>query len=183
LLSVCEQPVVSKLSRHNAVSELDAAVDLRHTCGYVTMLRATAKRRSTATADSSGQSPTTSASDPTTTTAQVYRGQSVGIEIAPDSISTGSKDDPMDCAVTNFSDVEKASLHEDVNDLDRCSPMKYHAGSADMEVSDDQWVLLDCHFGVPLFDADVNRSVCRRIAKYGLCHRDRYFVVFFCMHL
>ena len=110
-----------------------------------------------------------SAGDPTTT--HVYRGQSVGIDVAPDGISTSSKDDPVDCAL----DIEKASLHDDVDGLDRSSPMKYRSGSVDTEVDEDEWVLLDCHFGVPLFDADVNQSVCRRIAKYGLCNQSRYF--------
>jgi len=174
LLTASEEPVITKLSRHHAVSELDAAIDLQHTCGYVTMLRATARRRTT-TADSSRPSPTMSSGDPTTTTTQIYRGQSVGIDVAPDSISTSSKDDPADSGVANFSDLEKASLHDDVDGLDRSSPVKYHAGSVDTEINEDQWVLLDCHFGVPLFDADVNQSVCRRIAKYGLCNQSRYF--------
>jgi len=168
---VSEEPVIAKLSRHNAVSELDAAIDLRHTCGYVTMLRATAKHRTNAAAaDSSGPSPTTSSGDPATTL--VYRGQSVGIDVAPDAISTSSKDDPVDSNVANFSDLEKASLNDDVNNLDRSSPAKY---SVDADIDECQWVLLDCHFGVPLFDADVNRSVCRRIANNSLCNHARYF--------
>jgi len=169
---VLEEPVIAKLSRHNAVGELDAAIDLRHTCGYVTMLRATAKRRTTAVADSSGPSPT-SAGDAVPTTTHVYRGQSVGIDVAPDTISTNSKDDPVESGVANFSDLEKASLHDEVNPLDRSSPMKYHSSSVDTDVDEGQWVLLDCHFGVPLFDADVNHSVCRRIAKHGLCNHSR----------
>ena len=75
----------------------------------------------------------------------------------------------------NFAELEKASLADEVDGLDlrRSSPVKYRSSSVDTEVNEDQWVLLDCHFGVPLFDADVNRSVCRRIAKYGLCNQAR----------
>jgi len=106
---------------------------------------------------------------------QVYRGQSVGIDdVAADAVSTSSKDDPADSGVANFCDAEKASLPDEVNGLDRSSPVKYGAGSTDTEVDEGQWVLLDCHFGVPLFDADVNQSVCRRIAKHGLCNQARY---------
>ena len=109
---------------------------------------------------------------------QVYRGQSVGIDdVAPDTVSTGSKDDPADSGVANFCDLEKASLPDEVNGLDRSSPVKYGAGWSDADVDERQWVLLDCHFGVPLFDADVNRSVCRRIAKHGLCNQARYFTL------
>ena len=59
--------MISKLSHHNAVSELDAAIDLQHSCGYVTMLRATARRRTTNAEDSARPSPTTSPGDPTNT--------------------------------------------------------------------------------------------------------------------
>jgi len=63
--------VIMKLSRHDAVSELDAAIDLRHTCGYVTMLRASARRRASGgapvAADSSAASPTTTSTATTDT--------------------------------------------------------------------------------------------------------------------
>ncbi|KAK2143398.1 hypothetical protein NP493_4531g00001 [Ridgeia piscesae] len=34
------------------------------------------------------------------------------------------------------------------------------------------WVLLDCCYGIPLFDAGVNRAVCDRIASHKLCNTD-----------
>lgn len=37
------------------------------------------------------------------------------------------------------------------------------------------WVLLDCCYGIPLFQADVNREVCERVASHLLCSKDRYF--------
>jgi len=107
--------------------------------------------------------------------------------MAVDAVSTGSnKDDAVDAT----SDAEKTSLNEDALDqpqtgLDHpagTSPFKsqHCASSVDTDVvNEDQWVLLDCHFGVPLFDADVNRSVCRRIATRGLCHQDRYCIAEF----
>ena len=44
--------------------------------------------------------------------------------------------------------------------------------SCDPNVQSD-WVLLDCCYGIPLFEADVNREVCERVASHGLCSRDR----------
>ena len=37
----------------------------------------------------------------------------------------------------------------------------------------EDWVLLDCYFGIPLFDALVNQQVCQRITSQGLCNIDR----------
>lgn len=36
-----------------------------------------------------------------------------------------------------------------------------------------QWSLLDCHFGIPLFDRDLNRNVCYRIQKNSLFDREK----------
>lgn len=32
----------------------------------------------------------------------------------------------------------------------------------------DYWTLLDCHFGIPLFDRALNKSVCNKLLKYNL---------------
>jgi len=105
---------------------------------------------------------------------QVYRGQSVGIDdMAADTVSTGSRDDTAS-AITDCCDVDKASMN---GAMDLASPLQYRPTGdslTDAELDDEtHWVLLACHFGVPLFDADVNRSVCRRIAKHGLCNHAR----------
>lgn len=35
------------------------------------------------------------------------------------------------------------------------------------------WTLLDCHFGVPLFDVNANTKICDMIVSGGLCEPDR----------
>ena len=35
------------------------------------------------------------------------------------------------------------------------------------------WILLDLNFGVPLFDADLNKKICNRITSNGLWKRER----------
>jgi len=40
-----EEQLIKRLSQHSAVGDLDAAIDLRHTCGYVTMLRTGTRHR------------------------------------------------------------------------------------------------------------------------------------------
>ena len=39
--------------------------------------------------------------------------------------------------------------------------------------SHSDWVLLDCCYGIPLFDSIVNREVCDRISSQKLCNSDR----------
>ena len=40
-------------------------------------------------------------------------------------------------------------------------------------VQSGNWVLLDVNFGVPLFDAELNRDVCNKIVTNGLWKSER----------
>lgn len=44
-----------------------------------------------------------------------------------------------------------------------------------------EWTILDCHFGIPLFDADANTKICDAIISGGLAEKKRYF--HFCLQL
>ena len=37
----------------------------------------------------------------------------------------------------------------------------------------ENWILLDLNFGVPLFDAELNKKICNRITSHGLWKRER----------
>lgn len=36
-----------------------------------------------------------------------------------------------------------------------------------------EWTILDCNFGVPLFDVDANTKICHAIASMGLAKSER----------
>jgi hypothetical protein len=69
-----DERLIKRLSHHSAVGDLDAAIDLRHTCGYVTMLR-TGERHKRATSGGA-------------TISHVYRGQPGGNDVF-DKLSLG----------------------------------------------------------------------------------------------
>ena len=54
---------------------------------------------------------------------------------------------------------------------------RFAGKSSEYAAIEEDWVLLDCCFGIPLFDAVANRQVCRRIAMQKLCHRDKYVYI------
>ena len=41
-----------------------------------------------------------------------------------------------------------------------------------IDVDDDEWVLLDCHFGIPLFDSQLNGDICARVISEKLFNTD-----------
>ena len=38
---------------------------------------------------------------------------------------------------------------------------------------DAEWLLLECCFGIPLFESNINKSVCERIASHNLVNKER----------
>ncbi|EEC05739.1 conserved hypothetical protein [Ixodes scapularis] len=52
--------------------------------------------------------------------------------------------------------------------------MRMRTSEADDDVPNlDDWTLLDCCFGVPLFDNALNKDICARILDHNLCSADR----------
>lgn len=39
---------------------------------------------------------------------------------------------------------------------------------------ENDWLLLDCSFGIPLFEGDLNQKVCQRLLDESLCNSVRY---------
>ena len=58
-----------------------------------------------------------------------------------------------------------------VDDNDKPKPQNLSPNSC--PELDSEWLLLDCSYGIPLFDAEVNREVCDRIVSQGLCSKER----------
>lgn len=39
---------------------------------------------------------------------------------------------------------------------------------------ENDWLLLDCSFGIPLFDGNLNKKVCERLLDEKLCNTSRF---------
>lgn len=38
---------------------------------------------------------------------------------------------------------------------------------------EEEWSLLECYFGIPLFESSINKQTCEKIVSNGLCNADR----------
>ena len=38
---------------------------------------------------------------------------------------------------------------------------------------EEEWSLLECYFGIPLFESSINRLTCEKIVSSGLCNANR----------
>ena len=47
------------------------------------------------------------------------------------------------------------------------------SGDENEPLVEDEWSLLECYFGIPLFESSLNRQTCEKIVTNGLCNADR----------
>ncbi|XP_071964356.1 protein FAM91A1-like [Antedon mediterranea] len=131
---------------HSAITNVSSLLDLKHSCGYITLLntgKVTLKQqRKMPTKTSSRSSVNSSNSD---------------VRVMQE-LTDAAKDLDQSSSSASLSSREKLSL--DVE------------SACDKETKESEWVLLDLFFGVPLFDDAVNRAVCCKMAENKLCHKD-----------
>lgn len=164
---------------HGAIEKLCNNVDLEHTCGYVTLLNTGKMSRTvfheeeeeeffpgplesnefdfTVEGSASPEPPHNGLKDKASADVLASEIDSIDSELFPSAERT---------EVQKLKD--KMSLDLDQNEQ----------GEGQNEVSPDQlkeddWVLLDCNFGIPLFDSSLNKEVCTKILNEGLFKIDR----------
>ena len=176
---------------HSAIRKLSERLDLKHTCGYVTLLRTgkpsqnrytkprlkypfsagdtskshinkalpdlTEKQKAVAGTEST-QSPKNGIKD--TASAEVLASELDSLEEA---MEAGGRGEPRKVGGVMSPSREKMTL-------ELTAPT---SGAPNEQSVENDWVMLDCCFGIPLFHADVNRQVCERVASQGLCSKDR----------
>ena len=160
----------ASFEQHPALQILARELDLRHTCGYITLLKTgkseTCEQSPLVVGDetSTGQSTQcrNNSSSPHNGITNTVSAEMLAFELDSLDVSVGGKTPrsmnadrtglKLDIAVTGSEPVSQS--------CDLCN----HS----------DWVLLDCSYGIPLFDAAVNRAVCDRIASHRLCNTDRY---------
>ncbi|XP_046670093.1 LOW QUALITY PROTEIN: protein FAM91A1 [Homalodisca vitripennis] len=143
-------------SQHSGLAALQEELDLEHTCGYVTVALL--------------RPPTTTLKmelhhTPPTPTSNVDKCPGVGDGFSPERPRNGFHS--KECAeilkqeLDNLS-TPNGSISSSPNkseDMEQRSPKT--TNQIDCDVSG--WTILDCCFGVPLFEAEVNRSICASI--------------------
>lgn len=72
-----------------------------------------------------------------------------------DSLNTGAIDDSQQ---TDSANEKKENLDLELDESKTVQPVFF----------ENDWVLLECTFGIPLFDADLNSEVCQKIMSRGL---------------
>lgn len=85
-------------------------------------------------------------------------------------------DDLENATLVDDPDVSilKNNLHLDVKRCDLRQHLGIVFGRSTDVIKEDEWVLLDLCYGLPLFNTALNKDVCSRISKLGLFKQERY---------
>ncbi|XP_017137070.1 protein FAM91A1 [Drosophila miranda] len=185
-----------KWAAHRAIQKLNALLDLRQQCGYITFLntgvpdlgceeyelqvrlKPPQRKRSSLPASNKliNQVPTSEATTPATelTSYQLKSPDENHFAATPEHGPANEFTAP-DCSQVLASELAKcsqSSRHASRADLLSQSsveiPIAMEDGSGEPEASTEEWTLLDVNFGVPLFDVDTNTRICEHLV-HGLC--------------
>ena len=131
-------------------SKLKSLVDLKHVCGFVTLLDLPLSARQ----EEKGMAERDRGVSPGPTNGKVTKEQADLLAEELDSIA-----EPKD----RESKIKEMTLDVGAG-----------GGGKEKKRRVPEWKLLDINFGVPLFDADLNKDVCKRIVTCGLWKKERY---------
>ncbi|XP_066972878.1 protein FAM91A1 isoform X2 [Macrobrachium rosenbergii] len=170
----------SKKTNHPAVQVLSQHLDLQHTFGFIKLVafpgadtpgvsgfstsEITTGMPQGATSSSKSYVPDVSDDNPGTF--DTSSGNETGTEkLAGDEASGDSSSIPQ---VVSFDDVSSIVLEKSEGQPSQRDNMTLQFGAPLVE----QWHLLECHFGLPLFDASLNEEVSHKIISHKLFSPD-----------
>lgn len=82
-------------------------------------------------------------------------------------------------------EIDMLELESDSVEKSSAQALKHHLRldlpksqvSCDLS-QEEHWVLLDCYFGIPLFDSSLNKEICSKVVNFGLFKQEGYVFSF-----
>uniref|UniRef100_A0A8C4R029 Family with sequence similarity 91 member A1 n=2 Tax=Eptatretus burgeri TaxID=7764 RepID=A0A8C4R029_EPTBU len=134
------------MASHPAIRALRAHLDLSHACGFVELVSPLGRAQKSRDIDRDISSVIS------------------GFESPADSGSA----DSFEMVVP---EIESTDRNSPYRASDICTPKVPSRDPA--PVCPEDWVPLEVCFGIPLFDAELNRRVCEKVARHKLCRKER----------
>lgn len=161
---------------HSAIQSLKEKIDLEHLCGYVTLLNTGRESRTIFRHDEDDDELNMN-----TNNTNMF-GSCTGSIHSSDS-GTNILDEPLN-GVKDKTSAEMLATEIDLLALE--SPSKgdksdspvVKPSSLDIKdeaesLTENEWCLLDCYFGIPLFEPNINKQICDRVVTQGLFNASR----------
>ncbi|XP_048759028.2 protein FAM91A1-like [Ostrea edulis] len=143
--------------KHSAIQTVSKQIDLKNSCGYITLLN-TGRESQTVWRDDQDDD---------------FLVGDVASEWESSEPSNGVKD--QQSADVLAMEIDMLELESDSVEKSSAQALKHHLRldlpksqvSCDLS-QEEHWVLLDCYFGIPLFDSSLNKEICSKVVNFGL---------------
>ena len=155
-----------------AVSDL---VDLRHSCGFITLVKKseTVNISHQSTPENGGRGEAANFQKRRIVNNKyVFGFGTSATSLSSESVSLAnvSNRDPKpqpDCVNGNMDSERAKMLIDELETLEECKGVESATDENDgVRVDFDEWELMDCTFGIPLFNAKLNKEICERMCSY-----------------
>ncbi|KAH9523750.1 hypothetical protein Btru_040824 [Bulinus truncatus] len=169
---------------HEAITKLASTLDLEHTCGYVTLLNPYKEElQEDIEPIENSEAAKSEVSNPDLSDLLTDSTQPVGEQdnsLLPcngfkdqysENVLASELDDLENNTLIDSTDSSprvKPCLHLDVQKLNMKSISQSKCVRSPESLQEHEWVLLDLCYGLPLFNTNLNKEVCSRIAKLKL---------------
>ncbi|GAB1599980.1 protein FAM91A1-like [Argonauta hians] len=171
---------------HKAIQKLSKSIDLQHTCGYMTLLNIGKPVQSSVDVLEASLSQNLILSDTDsdlkcdekelniTSFDNSFSHELTNLQHS-DAPCNGIKNQACADILSNELDnlqteqMDHNNIARDNLTLNIIPPSEQDQDESSVEDSEDTWLLLDCFFGIPLFESKLNEEVCQRVASGKLC--------------
>ncbi|KAK3600385.1 hypothetical protein CHS0354_016001 [Potamilus streckersoni] len=159
--------------KHSAIQNLASKVDLEHTCGFITILNTGRESRTIWKREEEEHDLLLGTND-----AHIFSSENKAdpdLDVAsfhfPESEHSTDSSNELDEPKNGITDDASAKiLASEIDFLQQESRhMSLDLGNqSNKRFVEQEWTLLDCYFGLPLFHTSLNKEVCERIKEKGL---------------
>ncbi|XP_052776104.1 protein FAM91A1-like [Mya arenaria] len=144
---------------HSAIQCLRQHVDLGHQCGYITLLNTGHEARTVFRHDEEEEE-------------QDFNTNNSHASVHSSDSDNHLLDEPLNGVKDKQSAAMLASEIDLLTESDSVSGSKPTSldlhSSDETSLKEDEWSLLECYFGIPLFEQNINKEICDRIVSEGL---------------
>lgn len=161
---------------HSAIQSLSKQLDMSHQCGYVTLLNTGRESRTIWKHEEEDDDLNFNSNNN-----QALRSLSGSIHSSDsgsnilDEPFNGVKDKVSAAMLANEIDLLQESAESDVpSPVNTNKPTSLDIAEESGEcLVEEEWNILDCYFGIPLFEPGINQEICDRIVSQKLFHSNR----------
>ncbi|XP_045160177.2 protein FAM91A1-like [Mercenaria mercenaria] len=161
----------SHFHNHCAIQSLKQEIDLEHLCGYITLLNTGRESRTIFKHDEDDEdfNININNSNPFGSLSGSIHSSDSGNNILDEPLN-GLKDKSSAAMLASEIDLleQESTQKGDNSDSPTEKPHSLDLKEETESLVEDEWCLLDCYFGIPLFEPNINKQICDKVVSQGL---------------